>query len=66
MSAFPERLGGSWSQEDGPCRPFFPRPHPAHPPANPAAVSEVRQKDFPPFLLSAWLISLSGFFCRWK
>lgn len=29
------RLGGSWRQEDGPCCPLFPRPHPSHPSACP-------------------------------
>lgn len=34
--------------------------------ASPAALLGVQPKDFEPLLLSAWLISLSGFFCRWK
>lgn len=31
----------------------------------PAAGSGVQQEEFASLLLSSWLISLSGFFCRW-
>lgn len=36
------------------------------PSAAPAAVLGVQPKDLESLLRSAWLISLSGFFCRWK
>lgn len=40
---------------------------PAFPsPPFPRSVLGVQQKDFAAFLVVAWLISLSGFFCRWK